>query len=618
VRRSPSTRPASLSLSSQASREWAETGRRILIEGKHTPDHARWGHAEAVHLVSPLQPRLLPHGADAGAAGTQTGKRRRHLRPRLSRRPRFARASPQTTAERCAHRRRRWRPPAGHRAGPCGRRPCFARVASLLAAGARPDGDMPEEVMWVTGALGIERLEAPRGARGRRSGPGGRRYPGGRLLSPRPASTSPTRAGAITLSSTPGHTGSSTGATPMPTRSRWCCRLPGSPSRSTPGAVPTLSTRHARRPSFEPGHNTLTLDGRSQSQPDGPSTGRRPRRLLANRWHSNGRVRLLRGVRGRLTCQRDTIEQSSATKGDAGSFSIGFSSAREHVADVFWHRTRHGSLKSSGPGLIRCNHSDGTAAWLVTTLPQIEPVQWPTRVGSRMALACLRPRPALLVDSAPAERGARSHGNPVKRFFLLEPDERDVGFARLEEASSGGATDSDRTGRFAALLRRPSGAEVVVCQHRAAGRCPRMTRSRGPVVHPGGRQAKGVPSRGCAPGSCHLRPGGRHRHLLHRGSLQAGSLRRWPLRARNVEPADGLLPPPERLRSFAVYNLLPRLPGNRLGRLRPRPSGTHRERGAAPWGRAGNTIRFEVNDACDQASERAPGYDGSSETSSRA
>ena len=127
-------------------------------------------------------------------------------------------------------------------------------------------------------------------------------------------------------------------------------------------------------------HNTVTLDGRSQSVPAGPF-----------HWRTQAHAE----IHG---CHRDTafdwIEASHngylparhrrtllRTRGDGWLIADDILDAARHAAAVSWHFDPHWEVEAVAPGTLRLMHTDGATLWLLHDLGDLELFRGDERTG---------------------------------------------------------------------------------------------------------------------------------------------------------------------------------------------------------------------------------------------
>ena len=297
ARRSRSTSAAHVLPELRATRAGGQrVGASVLVERDRPPGARRRRPRRALGALPPLLARLLPARARRRPTRSGDEARRRRSRRSAQRLARPAAASP-TTAAAC-------RSSATTTAGSCSRspaappddaRPTLAWAAALLG---RPDlrvGPAPEEAIW----LPLPQPAVPRSRRRRRAG--GARPPHRRCLA-RDGLRMRGRAAAIHLVFDAGAHGFLNGGHAHADALSVVLTRPRRPLLIDPGTgTYTMDPELRDRFRSSPLHNTLTLDGRSQSEPRGPfhwahATAGAALRPLADQ----RRLRLFRGGPRRL------------------------------------------------------------------------------------------------------------------------------------------------------------------------------------------------------------------------------------------------------------------------------------------------------------------------------
>ncbi|RPJ80110.1 MAG: hypothetical protein EHM13_12565, partial [Acidobacteria bacterium] len=352
------------------SREWSETGRRILVEESVRQVLPDGGHAErstCYHRYSldfylmALTLARLNGDREAEAA----------FAPAVTRQARFARAVANDDGI---------LPLIGDEDGGsllpidgARRHDVLGSLAwaSLLLPEVGAVEDLPEEVMWATGSLGLENRQRPDGDKPVRAPARTRATQRSRSFPETGFYVSNKGLGDHLVIDAGPH-GFLNGGHAHADALSMVLSIAGRPFAIDPGSGTYTVDRGLRdRLRSSQAHNTLTLDGRSQSEPDGPFHWKRAATSLAHRWHSNGAFDYFEGSEdGYLPALHDRTLFSS--DGKRWFVVDRITSESEHVADVFWQIDPSWQPEVVQPGVVRCRHGDGTAVWLVTTAPQVD------------------------------------------------------------------------------------------------------------------------------------------------------------------------------------------------------------------------------------------------------
>jgi hypothetical protein len=111
-------------------------------------------------------------------------------------------------------------------------------------------------------------------------------------------------------------------------------------------------------------HNTVAIDGRSQSVPDGPFHWRSAADATALEWRSGDGYDLFAGTHdGYRPCAHHRTVLSRPGRWYVIDRLLG---AGVHRADVHWHIDPAWDVIRTGSGAIRARHGDGPTLWLVT------------------------------------------------------------------------------------------------------------------------------------------------------------------------------------------------------------------------------------------------------------
>jgi hypothetical protein len=142
--------------------------------------------------------------------------------------------------------------------------------------------------------------------------------------------------------------------------------LRGLPLAIDPGTFTyTMSPAWRDRLRSSPSHNTLTLDGRSQSVPDGPFSWRNEAGSRVQAWVAGDGYHYFEGAHdGYLP----SVHRRRVVSLDPGILVVIDSvlGNAEHRADVHWHIDRGWTASRRGEGKLLLAHHQGARSWLIT------------------------------------------------------------------------------------------------------------------------------------------------------------------------------------------------------------------------------------------------------------
>ncbi|HSK11074.1 MAG TPA: alginate lyase family protein, partial [Vicinamibacterales bacterium] len=342
----------------RASSAWADTGREVLIEQIDRQIARDGGHCErSTHYHRYTLDFYLVALAFARATGDPCAGT-------------FADAAERTAEAAAALADSTGRLPLigdddGGRLFPvCPREPNDVRDSLALAAVLlnRPDlavGPGPEEPMWLVGET----------AAGRRAAPGAGREEAGRgrtstALPDTGYYISRPRGGDHMVFDVGPH-GFLNGGHAHADALSLVCSMRGRPLAIDPGtATYTMSPALRDRLRSSPAHNTLTIDGRSQSVPKGPFHWRNAAASRVQAWSSGDGYDYFEGVHDGY---RPIVHRRRVVALASGGLVVVDSvlGEGEHQADVYWHLAPDWRPEPGDGGVVALGHEDGGRAALV-------------------------------------------------------------------------------------------------------------------------------------------------------------------------------------------------------------------------------------------------------------